>query len=256
MDNTNSLISSNTYIYSPQENKAIKLAKSHHPRYTFNLYAKGNYVYALGGRSWGDDDVALMSACERFNLTTGTWEKIGDLKQARCSAMVFDYQNVMYIAGGYAGDKLRCTSIERFNEAQNSWELIDVELRVGLEGVYEGSGLEGSCVIPADSSGNYYFIAGRTDRCDSDKIWQLNLERGSLWECGTLQDTKSLHKVFSITPTLICIFGGEAKTVEFFDLNNNTTAEDELGTKIENSINRMFYITGRIDNKLTRQSLA
>ena len=257
MDNTNSIIPQNTYLYSPHDNTAVKLAKSNYARYTFNLFSKDNYVYAIGGRSWGDDEIALMKYCERYSLVDEAWEKIGNLNEARCSAMVFEYKGQLLVAGGYAGDKVRCTSIERYNEEKNIWELVNVELKVGLETIPPTiSGLEGSCVIPSESKGSYYFIGGRTDINDSSKVWELNLKGGTLQEIGNLEDSKSLHKIYEYDKGKICVFGGENRIVEFYDIKAGITNELDFANQIEEAINKMFYLTLRYDVKLIRQGLA
>lgn len=37
-------------------------------RYTSNSLYKPPYVYAIGGRSYGEDDIAILKSCERFDL--------------------------------------------------------------------------------------------------------------------------------------------------------------------------------------------
>ena len=257
MDNTNSIIPQNSFLYSPQDNTAVKLAKSNYARYTFNLYSKDNYVYAIGGRSWGDDEIALMKFCERYSLIDKVWESIADLNEARCSAMVFEYKGQLLVAGGYAGDKVRCTSIERYSEQNNIWELVNAELKVGLETIPPTiSGLEGSCVIPSQNKECYYFIGGRTDINDSSKIWELNLKVGNLKEIGNLEDSKSLHKVWEYDKGKICIFGGENRIVEFYDIETGLTNQQDFANQIEVAINKIFYLTLRYDIKLIRQGLA
>ena len=51
----------------------------HTKRYTFNCIKKGKYIYALAGREYGNDQNAIMSKCERFNLYTKKWETIASL---------------------------------------------------------------------------------------------------------------------------------------------------------------------------------
>lgn len=40
-------------------------------RYTFPLIKFKNYVYAIGGREFGENRVAIMNNSERYNLITG-----------------------------------------------------------------------------------------------------------------------------------------------------------------------------------------
>lgn len=38
------------------------------PRYAFAGVVQGSYLYAIGGRKLGDDDVAILNQCERFSF--------------------------------------------------------------------------------------------------------------------------------------------------------------------------------------------
>jgi len=37
-------------------------------RYAFGSAVLGSHLYVIGGRKLGDDDVAIMSLCERFSF--------------------------------------------------------------------------------------------------------------------------------------------------------------------------------------------
>lgn len=37
-------------------------------RYGFPAIVKGSYLYVLGGRKLGGDDVAILNQCERFSF--------------------------------------------------------------------------------------------------------------------------------------------------------------------------------------------
>lgn len=72
-------------------------------RYTFNCVMRKQYIYAIGGRTYGEDDVAIKQSCERFNLSTRQWEKIASLNIPRCSAMATNYSLGLIVIGGYEG---------------------------------------------------------------------------------------------------------------------------------------------------------
>jgi N-acetylneuraminic acid mutarotase len=259
VDYTLGYISAKTYLYHPETNKATKLPKSNFERYTYSIISKGDYVYAIGGRNYGDDDVtALLKVCERYNLKTNKWDRIGDLQEARCSATTFVHKNQIYIAGGYAGNKQRLSSIERYSEELNLWEKIRVQLNIEIEGQTGPmhSGLEASCVVKGREEGRYYFVGGRTYSKDSETIWAFNIEDGNTWPVGTLKESKSLHKVCEIESGKICIFGGQSRLVEFFDLDTKMGYEDNFGSNVEDTINGFFYTSGRTENKFVRQSIA
>lgn len=84
-------------------------------RYTFPLIKFKNYVYAIGGREYGANDVAIMSLSERFNLVTEKWENIGHLSIPRCTSNTFVYRDRLFVAGGFTPDN-RTDTIEIFIE--------------------------------------------------------------------------------------------------------------------------------------------
>ena len=51
-----------------QENTTFKIESMHTPRYTFNLVLQHPWVYALGGRTYGSDEVGVLNTCERYQL--------------------------------------------------------------------------------------------------------------------------------------------------------------------------------------------
>ena len=44
------------------------------------------YAYACGGRAFGSNAISILRSCERFNLDTNKWERIGSMKYRRCTA--------------------------------------------------------------------------------------------------------------------------------------------------------------------------
>lgn len=74
-------------MYYPNEDRIDILNPMHTHRYTFSCVKKGNYVYVMGGRSYGHDENAIMSKCERYNLSTRQWEIIASMNYRRCSFM-------------------------------------------------------------------------------------------------------------------------------------------------------------------------
>lgn len=70
-------------------------------RYAFSMIRNKQFVYAIGGRTYGGDDQGIMPLCERFNLESNVWEAIPPLNERRCSAGVFSHKDYIFVAGGY-----------------------------------------------------------------------------------------------------------------------------------------------------------
>ena len=74
-----------------------------------------------------------MKSCERFSITKESWEPIAFLNCARCTSNAITYKNSVYVFGGYYG-KGRIREIERYNLAKNKWELVQMSLKIPIEG--------------------------------------------------------------------------------------------------------------------------
>ena len=126
-------VQDSAYFYFPYENKSEILESMHTKRYTFNCIKKGNYIYALAGREFGNDQNAIMSKCERFNSYTKKWEAIASLNEKRCSSMASIIENKIYIVGGYSGNDRRLSSFECYDEVNNMWEIMGIYLEEPVE---------------------------------------------------------------------------------------------------------------------------
>ena len=91
------------------------------PKYGFSAAVKGSYLYIAGGRKLGGDDIAILSACERYSFETYGWESIAPLKHKRHSAMLVTVGNFLMIIGGYKGNGTRSNDIEMYVENENRW---------------------------------------------------------------------------------------------------------------------------------------
>lgn len=74
--------------------KTIKrLPSMLHLRYTFPLVRFKGHVYALGGREYGNDSLAILRQCERFDLSLEKWEAIPKLNVSRCTSSAFVFRD-------------------------------------------------------------------------------------------------------------------------------------------------------------------
>ena len=73
-------------------------------------------IYAIGG--YGGQDRQCLASAERYNVSTDTWEKIGDLKQPRRALAAVALPDGVYAIGGYNGKKY-ISSVEKYDEGKN-----------------------------------------------------------------------------------------------------------------------------------------
>ena len=101
-------VSGSVYMYNTESEVCVEKATLNQSRYTHALTYQGNYVYAIGGRSFN----GVLDSCERYSINMNRWEKIASLNQERCTspAIVFE-DSFIYVFGGYEGSG-RIDSIE------------------------------------------------------------------------------------------------------------------------------------------------
>ena len=59
-------------------------------RYKFPIYLYKNCVYVAGGKT-SMLDVNSLNACERFNLTSKKWEKLGNLNEEKYNSSLVEF---------------------------------------------------------------------------------------------------------------------------------------------------------------------
>ncbi len=83
-------------------------------RYAFGNAVLGSFLYVIGGRKLGDDDVAIISLCERFSFQTYEWQDIAPMKYRRQSATVIPISDYILVIGGYKGNGIRANQLELY----------------------------------------------------------------------------------------------------------------------------------------------
>ncbi|EAR91022.2 kelch motif protein (macronuclear) [Tetrahymena thermophila SB210] len=245
-------ISSSVYMYYPNEDRVDILKPMNSRRYTFCCVKKGNYIYALGGRSYGNDDAAIMSKCERYNIATKEWEVIASMKYKRCSFMASCVENKLYVAGGYGGSMVRHSTFECYHEAEDRWELMGIEL---IEPI------EASTLLNIASHDNkiILILGGRSTKDDSDKVYCYDIKhgfdafQGNL--CGTLSSKRCLHKQIPLNhdSTTFLLLGGFTKgeRVSAYSFNAQTNQLQNQSKEFQNLINKLdsFLFKDLLQNK-------
>jgi len=207
----------------------------------------GGHVYAIGGRTWGEDREAVLANCERYNISTSQWEPIAKMNHARFSSMAFQLRSKLYVLGGYKGDSLRWSDIEVYTPENNTWTILKVSLKIALEG---------SSLLMANRTGGIFLLGGRTDEGDTSKIWDFDVEQGDMWEIGNLKESKSLTKIYEFNEKKVFIMGGDKYMTELFDLTEGKSIESRLGNEISENLNGIVGRGRNVDNKLLRFGLA
>ena len=212
-------ISRDAFIFDATTHSVVKCQKMIGMRYTMNIVAKDDKVYVIGGRSYGGDNEGILNTCECFDINKNVWSVIAPLNLKRCTAMSFLINNVIYIAGGYNGHPLRETSFETYNEANDIWNYLGVELKEPLEA---------SLVLNFENK--IIFLGGRNKSGDSQMclVYDYTFGVDAMHLEGTykLVNKKCLHKSV-VFEKHILLLGGEKfdqdKFVEFVGILKSET---------------------------------
>ena len=103
-------------------------------RSNFPMVHLNGFVYAIGGRNeLPDSSQIAMTNCEKYNVETNEWSEIGDLTLGRAHNGAYIYRGEIYTFSGYRGFSRRTTKIEKYIEAENRWELLQMRMFASLD---------------------------------------------------------------------------------------------------------------------------
>nr|XP_039256767.1 kelch-like protein 5 [Styela clava] len=86
----------------------------------------GESIYILGGLV---DDSESTTAVQRFDPISNHWQSLNPMLTSRCSFNAFVIQDFIYAVGGCG----YCNSLEKYNIAENKWEMIEKPEKMELE---------------------------------------------------------------------------------------------------------------------------
>lgn len=99
---------------------SMKIARSGH-----GIAYMNERIYCIGGYT---SDNGCSRSCEKYDLTTETWEEIANLNYEANNACVCSFQNrFLFKFGGKLADKELNNYIERYCPIENVWGIIHVK---------------------------------------------------------------------------------------------------------------------------------
>lgn len=81
-------ISSDSYTYDSSNHSIKTMSRMNQARYTHAAILFGKYIYAIGGRYFGEDEEAILVSCERYSIVDNKWQMIANLNVKRCTCFV------------------------------------------------------------------------------------------------------------------------------------------------------------------------
>jgi N-acetylneuraminic acid mutarotase len=193
-------ISHNCFEYNLETKEIKKLEQMKSGRYTFPLVKFKHYLYAIGGREYGDDQVSIYRTCERFNLETKKWEWAPNLQIPRCTAGTFVTNGRLFVMGGYVPKIYRTNSIEVLNEKREQWELTGLSLPDPIE-----------ATVLLTNYDKIFYCSGRTNKGDVLDKYSFQITFSDFDEVHKFPETckvkACLNKVIVVQNSYI-VFGG------------------------------------------------
>lgn len=205
----NDTISDKLFEFDPVEKKLKELPSMDTPRYSFCLLCLDYKLYVLGGRTYGNDQEALLRTCQYFDLATNKWTSVASMKERRCSFQAFVYNGEIWALGGYTDVNTRSTIIEKYNPSTNTWTKLPFRLQVGLESGHIAS-FENNKVI---------LFGGQNSLSPSYYCHELDLLNGTILNLGMMLSPCLMGKVIS-TSTHAYVFGQDDRGIECFQSFN------------------------------------
>ena len=90
-------------------------------RYSHCALENRGDIFVMGGREYGDDEIGILAACEKFIAAEKKWKAIPTLRYPRSGAVAVMYGEHIYVFGGYTGKGERSRVIESYKDGDNSW---------------------------------------------------------------------------------------------------------------------------------------
>jgi Tol biopolymer transport system component len=90
--------------FNPETGTWEELAPRPHKAHGYQIAGFGKYIYAFGGFAYSADHLPKwksLTAIDRYNMETNTWETIGHLPRARSSNVAAVIDQKVYLIGGW-----------------------------------------------------------------------------------------------------------------------------------------------------------
>lgn len=144
------------------------------PKSSHTMVERQNYLYVIGGAS--EETIQKIqigiletsSKCERYNLTSETWEVLPDLKTPRIRHGCIVLGDKIYTFGGFENEIKRTATIECLDVNCQNWEYLALKLWAPLDLT--------SCFVYKDNQ--VVIVGGNVDGYDMNGVYVIdfNLE--------------------------------------------------------------------------------
>ena len=166
-----------------------------------------------------------MSSCERYNLKTSKWEKIASLNSKRCTASSIVSNGQLFVLGGYHGTG-RGREIERYNEIENRWEIIDLALKHPIE----------ASLLFTLSENDIILLGGKDQYNQTNYATIYDLANNTIREGPSMPASHILAKGARYGNRLICYGGSTNSQFNVLDLPSSSWYSIPVPEFVENKI--------------------
>ena len=210
------------FIYDLKDKKVEKLPNMHRIRFFFSIMSHKEYIYVMGGRSYGNDRESIMADCERFCTKEKAWKIIAPLNKPRCQATSFVFKDRLYVTGGLRSKGVATKTIEIYNEQKDRWEVLGTSLNEGLMGL-----------TSMNFNDEHVILIGGIDYFISQYIYKLSMDRGAdlaEWTAVPINCKHYLSKICKLQDYFM-VFGGLNDDLEYFNAKDFSKAKNSEAFK-------------------------
>jgi len=217
-----------------------KLDPMLYPRYAHCSVIIGQELYVLGGlqRNAKNKTYHWLNHCEKLEIQglkdsldiliggedcsfywhqKKPWQPIADMNKPRANFCAFESKGKIYAFGGFSGFKLVEETIERYDPAQNKWEILDFAAKLSQVNY---KFLAASLLLRADDQ--IYVIGGSDGTKESSQVLKIDAKSLDLENLKPLNKPRAQAQGY-VTSKALYIFGGESSgsTVETYSIKNS-----------------------------------
>ncbi|CAN7995382.1 unnamed protein product, partial [Ixodes hexagonus] len=123
--------------FTPKDRLLWRCTRLPQPRQLHASVFMAGYVYVLGGYDVRNSHRGLMFAtrtCFRLELSTGTWERLPDMRHARCNHAAVALDGRVYAVAGQDEFDIFLSSVEWYEPGQDAWAELALCLPCRLSG--------------------------------------------------------------------------------------------------------------------------
>lgn len=127
-------VTGKTFEYNIRTSKYRKMGSLINRRFFAQLVLTRGRLFVVGGRDYGNDEIAILGTCEEYNFGTNQWVQTASLNFPRCNFSALVFRDDIFVFSGLTKTSALLNSIERFNFDKGRWEVLGLQVTEDMLG--------------------------------------------------------------------------------------------------------------------------